>query len=184
MPREGGEGRAGGPHAALATLNGDRDYKVPAQLITIDRNPSTSLRLARPKTTPPDSRCLCWCCSRLHVVDAVIDACDQRRWLRASNLARCRAVLHKKPRRATPCRLPHFAQFWLLWKTPDRYCSDLRSIEGFVGRTVGKLFSRLPGVARRGFLCRNGRIACIGSNRAILIAQSPARLLPNSTTCL
>ena len=69
--------------------------------------------------------------------------------------------LHKKPRRATPCRLPHFAQFWLLWKTPDRYCSDLRSIEGFVGRTVGKLISRLPGVARRGFLCRNGRIVCI-----------------------
>jgi hypothetical protein len=56
MPREGGEGRAGGPHAALATLNGDRDYKVPAQLITIDRNPSTSLRLARPKTTPPVSK--------------------------------------------------------------------------------------------------------------------------------
>ena len=70
--------------------------------------------------------------------------------------------LHKKPRRATPCRLPYFAQFWLLSKMPDRYCSDLRSIEGFVGRTVGKLFSRLPGVARRGFLCRNGRIVCIG----------------------
>lgn len=70
--------------------------------------------------------------------------------------------LHKKPRRATPCRLPHFAQFWLLSKTPDRYCSDRRSIEGFVDRTVGKLISRLPGVARRGFLCRNGRIACIG----------------------
>ena len=68
--------------------------------------------------------------------------------------------LHKKTRRATPCRLPHFAQFWLLWKTPDRYCSDRRSIEGFVGRTVGKLFSRLPGVARRGFLCRNGSAAC------------------------
>ena len=70
--------------------------------------------------------------------------------------------LHKKPRRATPCRLPYFAQFWLLSKTPDRYCSDRRSIEGFVDRTVGKLFSRLPGVARRVFLCRNGPAACIG----------------------